>query len=77
MLIPKNINPDDCIYYKATFVLKVLIEHGQLSTSELFYNVNQLCKMTYFFFTLCLDWLYLIGSINYTNDPIPQIKLCT
>lgn len=46
MLIPKNINPDDCIYYNATFVLKVLIEHGQLSTSELFYNVNQLCKMT-------------------------------
>ena len=77
MLIPLNKNPDDCIYNKATFVLKVLIEHKQLSTTELFYYVNQSCKMTYFVFILCLDWLYLIGTIHYTHDAHIQIKLCT
>lgn len=77
MLIPKNINPADCIYVKATYVIRVLLEQKQLTVSELYYEVNRTCKMTFFVFQLCLDWLYLIGCIKYNNDSIPKLTLCT
>ena len=77
MLIPKNISPDECIYYKATFVIKVLLEGEKLTVSELFCAVNRNCKMSFYVFLLCLDWLYLIGSIKYNNDPLPKIILCS
>lgn len=77
MLLPKNIAPEECIYYKATYVIRVLLEQQQLTVSELYFEVNRLCKMTFFVFQLCLDWLYLIGSIKLTNDQLPKITLCT
>lgn len=77
MLIPKNTSPDECIYYKATYIIKVLLGGEKLTVSELYYAVNQSCKMTFFVFMLCLDWLYLIGCIKYNNDPLPKIILCS
>lgn len=77
MLIPQNTSPDECIYYKATFVIKALLSEEKLSITDLFYEVNRSCKMTFSVFMLCLDWLYLIGSIKYNNEPIPKIVLCS
>lgn len=82
MLLPKNISPDECIYYKATFVIKALLSRKALTVTELYYEVNQTCQMSFFILTLCLDWLYLIGSIKYVEDDtessvyIRRIALC-
>ena len=40
MLIPINISPDECIYYKATFVIKALLEKGAMTVLDLFYEWN-------------------------------------
>lgn len=77
MLIPKNINPDECIYYKAARVLKIMLARRSMSVADLYVEVNAESKMSYFVFQLCLDWLYLIGCISYTNNPYPQITICT
>ena len=81
MLMPKNISPDECIYYKATFVIKALLEKGAMTVVDLFYEVNEICKMSFFVLTLCLDWLFLIGCIKYaddssTYDKIRRLELC-
>lgn len=81
MLIPINISPDECIYYKATFVIKALLEKGAMTVVDLFYEVNERCKMSFFVLTLCLDWLFLIGCIKYaddssTYDKIRRLEIC-
>ena len=81
MLITINISPYECIYYKATFVIKALLEKGAMTVVDLFYEVNEICKMSFFVLTLCLDWLFLIGCIKYaddssTYDKIRRLELC-
>ena len=81
MLLPKNISPDECIYYRATFVIKALLDKEAMTVTELYYEVNERCRMSFFVLTLCLDWLFLIGCIKFADDSpasvnIRRIKLC-
>ena len=81
MLIPKNISPDECIYYKATFVIKALLDKEAMTVTELYYDVNERCRMSFLVLTLCLDWLFLIGCIKYaddssTYDKIRRLEIC-
>lgn len=81
MLMPKNISPDECIYYKATFVIKALLDKGAMTVTELYYEVNERCRMSFFVLILCLDWLFLIGCIKYADDSstsvyIRRLELC-
>lgn len=75
MLIPKNISPDECIYYKATFVIKVLFDKGAMTITELYYEVNERCRMSFFVLILCLDWLFLIGCIKYADDSSTSVSI--
>ena len=73
MLIPHDVLPDDCIYFNATFVIKVL--QGQkgeknVDIADLYCEVRKMRKMSFLLFVLCLDWLFLIGSINVENQRI-------
>lgn len=68
MLIPKNISPDECIYYRATFVIKALLDKGAMTVNELYYEVNGRCRMSFSVMILCLDWLYLIGFVKHSAD---------
>ena len=68
MLIPKNISPDECIYYKATFVIKALLDKGAMTITELYYEVNERCRMSFFVLTLCLDWLSCLIQSATTHE---------
>lgn len=74
MLIPENISPDDCVYVNAAFVLEVLLDKQELNVSDLYCDVCTKHKMTYSLFTLCLDWLYLIDKISFSEE---KITLCS
>ena len=74
MLVPQNISPDDCVYYNAAYVLHALMQKGNMSLSDLFCEVRLRHKMTFSMFLHCLDWLYLIDAINYSNE---TITLCS
>ena len=70
MLVPKNISPDDCVYYNAAFVLRSLLQKGNMSLAELFCEVRLRHKMTFDMFMHCLDWLYLINAIKKKKETI-------
>ena len=74
MLIPDNVSPDNCIYSNAAYVLEALLNHGAMTTADLYCSVCASHKMTYSLFALCLDWLFLIDSITIENE---VIKLCS
>ena len=73
MLLPNNVSPQNCVYYNAAFVLEVLLKKKTLTLHELYHEVRKKHNMTFSLFILCLDWLYMIGSIS-TNDK--SILLC-
>lgn len=70
MLVPQNISPDDCVYYNTAFVLKVLLQQGEMPLAELFCEVRSGHRMTFEMFLHCLDWLFLIHAIKHTDETI-------
>lgn len=74
MLIPRNMSPDDCVYYNAAFVLEALLRRGAMTTADLYCEVRLHHRMSYSLFVLCLDWLFLINSISFNQE---KISLCS
>ena len=72
MLLPDNINPNDCIYYNAAFVLQELSFWEKRKILDLYQDISQKKEMNFFIFLLCLDWLYLINCIQMKNDEISK-----
>lgn len=73
-MIPQNLSPDNCVYYNATYVLKVLLKRDGRSVADLYCEVRVLHDMSFSMFILCLDWLYLSGCITFNED---RIALCS
>jgi len=74
MLIPKNLSPDDCVYYNAAYVLEALLGKHEQSMSDLYCAVRMRHEMSFSMFILCLDWLFLIDSIRINEE---LITLCS
>lgn len=60
-------NPGNSIYFKASFVLRVLYKEPSINCIDLFYKTKKLEKMSYTMFYYCLLWLYILGLI-YLGD---------
>lgn len=73
MFLPKNLSPDDCVYYNAAYVLKSLLKRHQLSVADLYCDVRSHHEMSFSMYVLCLDWLFLIDSIRFEEG---RIALC-
>lgn len=74
MILSPTINPDHSTYYLASFVLKVLLNKHTLPVDKLFKATVKLHPMTNAQFIQCLDWLYLIGTIELQKN---QISICS
>jgi len=74
MLLPKNILPENSIYYNGAFVLQVLQEGKTLTMLDLYQNVKLKKNMSFPVFLLCLDWLYLINVIDLKGNG--DVTLC-
>lgn len=72
MLLPDNINPNDCIYYNAAFVLQELSFRKQRKILDLYQEISQKKEMSFHIFLFCLDWLYLINCIQIKNGEISK-----
>jgi hypothetical protein len=66
MLLPKNTNPYFSIYYLGAIVLRELASINEKSVDflRLYHQVSSHNKVSVQSFTLTLDWLYLLGSIE-------------
>lgn len=73
MLLPDHIKPENSVYYNGGIVLKVLLSKGNQNLLNTYMCVQEECKMTFSLFLLCIDWLFLIGSIKINNQ---KVELC-
>ena len=74
MLLPDNIAPEDSIYYNGAIVLQIVQRERRISLASLFCEVNMRKTLTFSFFLLCLDWLYLIDCVSIQNE---EVILCS
>ena len=64
MIVSKDINPVNTVYYNATIVLAAMkdIDNDSFDFFELYKNVKLKLSIQSFIFSL--DWLFLLGVVN-------------
>lgn len=75
MLLPDNINPQNCIYYNGALVLKVMQQKKKLPLCELYVQIQKESPMSFSILILCLDWLYLINAVVLNKKG--EVVLCS
>lgn len=76
MLLDENVNPKYDVYYLASRILEVLVsnENESISQPEFLHAVRNKISISATLFFLSLDWLYLLGIIDHTENG--GIKKC-
>jgi hypothetical protein len=76
MIVNKNINPERDLYYLGAKVIQVLSlsEYDEFNYFDLFVEVNNLNKLSINLYILVLDWLFLTGVVQKSNNGL--IKKC-
>ena len=69
MILGREIHPERKIYYTGTLVLEVLKESqgSRVAYFELFENVRKKHGLSPNIFSLTLDWLFLLGVVEYVH----------
>lgn len=68
MILKHNVNPDNLIYYKSAFVLKVLLKENRITIDKLYSTLNEENGIDYGLLLKCLDWLYLIDAVTLQEE---------
>lgn len=74
MLLPKDVRPENSLYFNGAFVIKALKKTGPMRFMDLYLFTREHQEMPLAIFVLALDWLYL-ASIVRDNDGV--IELCS
>ena len=74
MLLPKDIHPEDSIYYNGAFVFDAIQQNPANDLLSLFQKVGEKKQMSMPVFVLCLDWLFLLNTISMNERG--QIESC-
>lgn len=66
MLLPKDMNPANSIYFSGALVIESLnkIEYNKVDFLDLYKAVSDSNKVSMQAFILALDWLFILGSIK-------------
>lgn len=73
MLLPDNMNPQDCVYYNGSFVLQEISNVQKSNIIDLYQIVVRKKEMSFQLFLLCLDWLFLLNKIHLDGE---EVVLC-
>ncbi len=74
MLLPKDINPKDCLFFHGGAIIKSLKKHRELYFMDLFLESNKTQNVPMALFLLTLDWLYLAEIVRHNKNE--KIELC-
>lgn len=75
MLLPKDINPRNSLYFNGGHIIQALKKHKELSFMELFFETKMTSDISIAIFVLSLDWLYLAAIVCYNKNG--KIELCS
>lgn len=69
MIVGTDINPQNQIYYIGGLILNILKQRNDVCVSymDVFEDLNKIHKVSISLYSLSLDWLYLLGTINYNE----------
>lgn len=72
MIVSKNTHPERNLYFTGGIVLQSLkaFSEVELDLFSLYHHVNLSIKMTFNMLLLTLDWLFLLGSIKFSEGKI-------
>jgi hypothetical protein len=70
MLLPKDINPTNTVYFNGALALRVLEENKQKKFDflDLYSNIKKMKEISLQSFVLSLDWLFILGSIKLDSN---------
>lgn len=74
MLLPKDIAPEDSIYYNGAVVMEVMLHNKRIKLSDLFCEVKKQKNISFATLLLCLDWLFLIDIVKLNGE---EVVLCS
>lgn len=75
MLLPKDINPINSLYFNGGYIIQALKKYKELSFMELFFEIKMTSDISIAIFALSLDWLYLAAIVCYNKNG--KIELCS
>jgi hypothetical protein len=75
MLLPKDINPKDSLFFHGGPVIQALKIHKELSFMDLFLELKTTRDIPMPLFALTLDWLYLADIVRFNKNE--KIELCS
>ena len=69
MIVGTDTTPQNQIYYIGGLILNILKRQTDVSFSymDVFEKLNKEHKVSISLYSLSLDWLYLLGTINYNE----------
>ena len=69
MIVDVDTNPQNQIYYIGGLILNILKQQKNVAFSymDVFETLNKEHRVSINLYTLSLDWLYLLGTINYNE----------
>jgi hypothetical protein len=74
MLLPKDVRPENCLYFNGAFIIKTIKANGAMRFMDLYLSTRERQDMPIALFVLALDWLFL-ASIVRNSDGV--IELCS
>ena len=74
MLLPKEVWPENSLYFNGAFIIKAIKTNGAMPFMDLYLSTREYQAMPTAIFVLALDWLYLASIIQNSNG---VIELCS
>lgn len=74
MLLPDNIKPEYTLFYVGYLILKELHNSDSIPLFDLYQRVKTTNDISFYLYSLSLDWLYLIDAAK-VND-LGDVQLC-
>ena len=74
MIISQDTHPTKNLYYIGFLLIEIIQKYNNnISSHDLFSELNQKQEISYSMFILSLDWLFLLELVNIDHD---DIKIC-
>lgn len=74
MLLPKDISPEESLYYTGGFIFNIVKNYNEIEIIDLFYETQKDIQISISIFILSLDWLYLLDVIKFNKKG--NLQLC-
>jgi hypothetical protein len=70
MLLPKDTNPKNTVYYNGALTLNVIKESDKktFDSFDLYEKLKQYYNLSFQSYLFALDWLFLIGAIKLAKN---------